>query len=691
MPPTPTSPALRLLARLLGLGETGLRTVGARRHLREVGRLAGFFAAFVLAPAVLLAAFALSSIRTEERLIDLGMAESADAAATQVLRAAEQSFSEFEGNTRRRVRAGQSPLANLGGLSRHLRLALRFDQQGELAAPFVHPERSPAPVSSARHRRALGQARLAERDGDALASAAAWAAVAAATREPALAAEAKLAEARWLAAGGRAQEAEGLLSDVYAEAGNHRSSQGFRVGDLASLMRAEIAFTRDPAVGAVALQELVTDLLDARWTLGRPGEAAVARRALLALDRHADPDWLGAARASLTQRTRELHWAEGVTDQLDVFRDPAFRAEPGAFRYYASPDARVLWATLAEGGDLYAFSFDLGSISDELKSALDAANRIDATVRARFVPTEDRTEGDLVRTSLAPWLPFLTVVVAPAFPDQLAALKSQKRNRRVLIIGTAVAMAVLGVLLSARLVGIEIENARMKADFAANVSHELRSPITQIRLKAESLQLDLCYDDEDRRAHYDAIVRESERLSRLVDNILDFAAIERGAKTYTLRPEDLGAILRTQLAAAEDQILAKALRLEAELQDDLPTVWVDREALGQVLTNLISNAIKYGADGGVVGVRAWTEPDAACFAVYDKGMGMTPADLARVFEHFFRSDDPRVRRRKGTGIGLTIVRYIVEEHRGTIGVESAPGEGTTFTVRLPLTAPPPSA
>ena len=115
---------------------------------------------------------------------------------------------------------------------------------------------------------------------------------------------------------------------------------------------------------------------------------------------------------------------------------------------------------------------------------------------------------------------------------------------------------------------------------------------------------------------------------------------------------------------------------------------MDREAIGQVLVNLISNAAKYGQDGGWVGVKVVQGLDGVEVSVSDHGIGISKEDQSQIFEHFFRSTDPGVRRQKGTGIGLTIVRYIVEAHGGTIGVESQPGEGTTFTVTLPYEPPP---
>jgi len=133
---------------------------------------------------------------------------------------------------------------------------------------------------------------------------------------------------------------------------------------------------------------------------------------------------------------------------------------------------------------------------------------------------------------------------------------------------------------------------------------------------------------------------------------------------------------------------SKGLVLELDLPDDTPPVWMDREAIGQVLVNLLSNAAKYGKKGGWVGVNVRTEPQGVTLSVSDRGQGIRPDDLPHIFEHFYRSTSSSVRRQKGTGIGLAIVRYIVEAHGGTITVHSVHGEGTTFTVTFPNEPPP---
>jgi signal transduction histidine kinase len=146
-------------------------------------------------------------------------------------------------------------------------------------------------------------------------------------------------------------------------------------------------------------------------------------------------------------------------------------------------------------------------------------------------------------------------------------------------------------------------------------------------------------------------------------------------------------VIRTSVEAASSAFTHAGMEVELAIDPDLPRVWIDREAIGQVMTNLLSNAAKYGAEGRWVRISARATDTSIVVTVADRGMGIAPSDLHRVFDDFFRSADPRVRRSKGTGIGLAIVRYIVEAHGGTIDVSSTPGQGAAFTVVLPLEPP----
>jgi len=679
---------LKLLARALSLRRSEAMTLGSGRSFRQFLRFAALFSLSIIVPAGLLSVFALRSIQAEELQVDADLQRRADALALEVHQELQQTFDKFERQTSDRLLHGQSPLANLAELSPYLRAAFRFDAEGRLVAPFTLSDGPLVREPSTFYQRQWTAGSRAERAGRWDEALKAYRTAAATTSDPSLSGEAEYAAARVLASAGHVQEADQALADVYAARADVRDRWGFRIGDLATLKRAELAMSHNPDVGRVALESLVEQLLSDRWSVGHPGEAAVARRALHLLDGRSDPDWLGRMKTRLTERTSQLFWAGQLKRELVLFQGDVEHLDRGRFRYVMRSEKSPLWATLWLGNSLYVFSFDYGSIVTDLRADLQRSARLDDELFAQVLPLGDQTpEGTLKRRRLAPWAPYQFVVVGMKNPASIVGKKIRMRRTRMIIVLLAVSMSVLGVFLSLRLVRNELEGARMKTDFAANVSHELRSPITQIRLKAESLQLDLVYDDDDRRAHYDAIVHEAERLSRLVDNVLDFAAIERGAKRYTFRPEDAPSILYQAIEAAQSDFESREVAVEAEIPEDLPVVWCNREAIGQVMTNLLSNAAKYGADGDWVGVRAHQEGDMVEVSVADRGLGIDPEDQARIFDHFYRSASAAVRRRKGTGIGLSIVRYIVEAHGGTITVDSTPGEGTTFTFTLPLENP----
>lgn len=654
--------------------------------LQGVLRFAILFGVTVLVPALLLMYFAISSIRAEEFAVDAELERRADVIADQVQHDLEAGFSRFEASTVERLTAGQSPLSALPDLSPFLLVAFKFDVDGTLVAPFSMPVEPDDTPPSARYLRACRHAR--DLDGQARyeASIDAWQAAAALGVTPTQTGEALLSRARALRRAGRIVDADQAFADVYADFASARDPLGFQFGDLATLQRGEMALERDPEVGVVALQELVDRLLNARWTIGRPGEAAVARRALGRLDGKVDADWVDRTRTRLDERSTQLYWAERLLGELPLLvnaRTMGLRADPGKFRYIERGDSGTLWAVVWWNDALYAFAFDEGEVVDNARETAARAQGLDPELRAAILGPQAADATASTTRPLGPWFPSYTVVAGPADPDALAYTKSRKRLTRIGLIVAAIAFSAAGVIAAARLLARELDNARMKADFAANVSHELRSPITQIRLKGEALQLGLVYDEVDRQAHVDAIVREAERLSRLVDNVLDFSAIERGAKKYTFRFEDLGEIIYNTVESARNAVESRGLDVELDVPEDLPVIWADRDAVSQVLTNLLSNAAKYGAEGGWVGIRARAAGDFVEVSVADRGVGIEPQELPRIFERFYRSIDPRVRRYRGTGIGLTIVRYILDEHGATVRVDSEPGRGTTFTIAFP--------
>jgi signal transduction histidine kinase len=243
---------------------------------------------------------------------------------------------------------------------------------------------------------------------------------------------------------------------------------------------------------------------------------------------------------------------------------------------------------------------------------------------------------------------------------------------------------VFGLALTIRSVSHELELARMKSDFVSTVSHEFKSPLTSIRQLAEMLQAGRVPSEERRQQYYDVLLEQSERLALLTDNILSLAKIEEGRAEFAFETTDVSALLTSVVTSFQERVRHEGFEIELKVQGPIPLVAVDRTALSQAFTNLIDNAIKYSGDSRKVVVGASVEGQFLDIAVRDFGVGIKKEDIDRVFERFFRGGDELTRTVKGSGLGLTLVKEIVEAHRGKVQVESEPGKGSLFSIRLPL-------
>jgi len=242
---------------------------------------------------------------------------------------------------------------------------------------------------------------------------------------------------------------------------------------------------------------------------------------------------------------------------------------------------------------------------------------------------------------------------------------------------------------------VAIQNARLyeqvqqanraKSEFVSFVAHELRTPMTSIRGYADMLEKGMVGPlSPDQQEFIHTIRRNAERMQILVSDLQDVSRIETGLLRLDVQPTSLSKALESALQVTQGQIEARSQRLTVEVADGLPEVQADPARLEQVLINLLSNAYKYTPEGGSIRVRAWLRDGYVHCAVADTGVGISAEDQARLFTKFFRSEDPAVREMPGTGLGLCIVKSLVELQGGQIEVESQLGEGTTFTFTVPV-------
>lgn len=269
-------------------------------------------------------------------------------------------------------------------------------------------------------------------------------------------------------------------------------------------------------------------------------------------------------------------------------------------------------------------------------------------------------------------------------PPLFETLLTSRRGIYLYMFILLAGILIFGLTLTIRIVSHEIELGKMKSDFVSTVSHEFKSPLTSIRQLSEMLQTGRVPSEERRQRYYDVLLEQSERLSLLIDNILDFAKMEEGKKEFEFRTVEMGPLLEELVSTIQQQVRHEGFTVEAKFDNSLPSIQADRTAIIQAITNLIDNGIKYSAGAKKVCVRGFTENQYLIIAVQDFGVGIKPEEIDKVFERFYRGGDELTRTVKGSGLGLTLVKQIVQAHHGTVHVESEPGRGSTFSIRLRL-------
>lgn len=225
---------------------------------------------------------------------------------------------------------------------------------------------------------------------------------------------------------------------------------------------------------------------------------------------------------------------------------------------------------------------------------------------------------------------------------------------------------------------------QIRTDFLANVSHELRTPLTAMQGFLEALQ-DGLIDEERRQSYYDIMVQETLHMNRLLDDLTMLDKLKNGEIRLSLHPADVCSFLRNAAMKFETIAVAKRLELCVDCPAGLPPVYADHDRLEQIISNVVNNAIKF-TERGTVRLSARHRGTSIEFVVADTGVGISRADQELIWERFFKADRGRASNKKGTGLGLAIVKELVELHSGSIEVESEPGRGATFTIRLPAAA-----
>ncbi|HVY29400.1 MAG TPA: HAMP domain-containing sensor histidine kinase [Polyangiaceae bacterium] len=285
--------------------------------------------------------------------------------------------------------------------------------------------------------------------------------------------------------------------------------------------------------------------------------------------------------------------------------------------------------------------------------------------------------GRQFETTLYKW----TLNVTMNSAEELAAAVARRRLLEMVLVGLSSVVVIAGLFVILLAAERERRLSNLKSEFVANVSHELKTPLALVRMFGELLQTGRADSEEKRKQYLSIIVNESDRLNALIENVLDFAKVERGQAAYEFSPATLAEPVARAVEVCKVRAEREGVALELSLQD-VPPLLLDERAIEIAVINLVDNALKYAPDGKRIAVLVRSVAGGAEVMVSDQGPGIAPEDRKRIFERFVRGKSASGKQVRGSGIGLSLVKHIAEAHGGSIRVDDAIPHGSIFTLRL---------
>jgi signal transduction histidine kinase len=294
------------------------------------------------------------------------------------------------------------------------------------------------------------------------------------------------------------------------------------------------------------------------------------------------------------------------------------------------------------------------------------------------------TDQALVGEPLGPSFPGMSVLLSSPAAGGTGGRWNPQRTFYMVSLALVLSVTLFSAYLLWRDVRRELRLAELRSQFVSSVSHELKTPLTAIRMFAETLNMGRAPDASTQAEYLETIINETERLTRLLNNVLDFSRIEQGKKIYRPVPTSLPEVLQAAVRAMQYPLAQQGFQLRVEIENSLPTVRADPDAIEQAVLNLLANAMKYSGESREIGLKLRRQDNEAVIEVSDRGVGIPRDEHARIFDKFYRVPSTENQRVPGTGLGLTLVEHIAKAHGGRVEVESEPGKGSTFAIRLPL-------
>jgi signal transduction histidine kinase len=629
------------------------------RHRRLI-----LFMALVLLPGTVLLAATMRLARQDR---ELALQRQREARAMLALQLGQELRARLD-----RMHAGETAPGDAVVL--HARLA-----DGRLILPWEEPDTDSAAPSAAVTALLTAGARSEFAAGRPADAAASYARAVAEARDPRTRAGASLLHARALRSAGRSASALHVYHELAAQPLSLRDGDGMPVALYAAdaLLAAGDSAAALPPLEALAIDtEPVTPAaLYAALALARQATASGdGRQAVTAASGSGAAD-SAALVDRLQHRLDVVEEVMAHRGELPSLLGLAARATGRPERVWL-PYGRSGWLLGAPGAQAGAGGRIVIVRGDALlrEIAREPGPLAEAAAHARI--TDDAAGADPPGAGFAG----LHVLLPPAFP--LVDDGAHSRSLLIITLPLVLGLMLFTAYLLWRDVRREVAAAALRSRFVSSVSHELKTPLTSIRMFAEMLRLG--HVPVERRDEYlDTVVHESERLTRLINNVLDFSRIDQGEQRYDLRPVRLGDVVADAVQAMSYPLAQDGFELELRIDDTLPLVLADRDAITQAVLNLLSNALKYAGASRCIRVETVRDGDTAVIRVADRGPGVRADERRVIFEPYYRSQSAQDAGVPGTGLGLALVAHIARGHGGSADVEPAPGGGSIFSVRIP--------
>ena len=327
------------------------------------------------------------------------------------------------------------------------------------------------------------------------------------------------------------------------------------------------------------------------------------------------------------------------------------------------------------------FSSDFDSCRDDLEES-DIKYRLTDNMGAYVCGLEDPEKTPFLKVPFGKFFPGWSIEVHFMNADIFERTAGKQSIIYIWAGLLAIGVIVAAGLLTAQAVGKQIKMNKLKNDFIATVSHELKTPLASMRVLVDTL-LEGNYRDQNQVTEYLQLTsQENERLSRLIENFLTFSRMERNKQAFRIVQTSPADIARDAAKAVKTKFANRRCDFDVSIEESLPDVRADRDAMVTVLINLLENAYKYSYDDKYIRLKVFAENGSVCFSVSDKGIGISRRAIKRIFRRFYQVDRRLARNAEGCGLGLSIAKFIVDAHKGTISINSKLGKGSTFTVRL---------